>query len=111
MEFLELIAVPAIVAAIVGFLALLKQAVNANKKVLRFFPLIGVVLGAGLGILAFYIAPAIIPAATAVTALKVGIAGGLAATGTHQVFKQLVPSKPNDEDDADKRENDTDTKE
>ena len=89
MEYLELIAVPAIVSIIVGLLKLIKNAVDGNQKVLKFFPLIAVVLGAVLGVVTFYAFPEIIPASSLGIALKLGLASGLASTGAHQFFKQL----------------------
>ena len=91
MEYLNIVSVPVIVAAVVGCLQLLKKAVGGSEKVLKFFPLIAAVLGAGLGIIAFFALPEIIPAGNAFLALLIGGSSGLAATGTHQVFKQLLP--------------------
>jgi len=88
---LDFVSVPVIVAAVVGCLQLLKTAVGGKEKVLKFFPLIAAGLGAVLGIIAFFALPDIIPAGNAFVALLVGGSSGLAATGTHQVFKQLLP--------------------
>jgi len=93
MDYLELIAVPVIVTAVVGILALIKNAVGEQHKLLNFFPLIGVGIGVLLAIGAFFIAPDLIPAGSAATAIKLGIASGLAATGTHQAYKQLTGKK------------------
>ena len=68
---------------------MLKKAVHDNEKVLRFLPLIAAGLGAVLGIVAFFSLPEIIPAGDAFTAILVGGASGLAATGTNQIVKQL----------------------
>lgn len=77
-------------AAVVGCLELLKKAVGGNEKVLKFFPLIAAAVGAVLGIIAFFVVPEVIPATNAFAALLIGASSGLAATGTHQVFKQLA---------------------
>ena len=102
MENLNFVSVPVIVAAVVGCLELLKKAVDGNGKVLKFFPLIAAGLGAVLGIIAFFALPEIIPAGNAFLALIIGGSSGLAATGTHQVFKQLMPKTEEKEDGADK---------
>jgi hypothetical protein len=89
MDGLNFITVPIIVSVVYGGLALLKKATGNNEKVLRFLPLIAAGLGAVLGIIAFFALPTIIPATDAFTAILVGGASGLAATGTNQIVKQL----------------------
>ena len=100
MEHLDFVSVPVIVAAVVGCLELLKKAVDGSEKVVRFFPLIAAGLGAVLGIIAFFALPEIIPAGNAFLALLIGGSSGLAATGTHQVFKQLIPKTEKKEEDG-----------
>ena len=90
MDGLNFITVPIIVSVVYGGITLLKKAVNNSEKVLRFLPLIAAVVGAILGIVAFFALPAIIPATDAFTAILVGGASGLAATGTNQIFKQFT---------------------
>jgi len=97
MTTFDFITVPIIVSIVYGSIALLKKAVNYNEKVLRFLPLIAAGLGAVLGIITFFSMPEIIPASNAFVAILVGGASGLAATGTHQIFKQLF-KKDIDED-------------
>jgi len=70
-----------------------KMSMGNNEKVLRFIPLIAATLGAVFGVIAFYAAPEIIPASNVLLALLIGGSSGLAATGTHQVFKQLHKDK------------------
>ncbi len=89
MDGLNFITVPIIAAVVYGALTLLKKAVKDNEKVLRFLPLIAAGLGAVLGIIAYFALPQIIPATDAFTAILVGGASGLAATGTNQIVKQL----------------------
>lgn len=89
MDTFNFITVPIIVSVVYGGLTLLKKATGGNEKVLRFLPLIAAAAGAVLGIIAFFALPAIIPAGDAFTALLIGGASGLAATGTNQIFKQL----------------------
>ncbi len=93
MEHLDLVSVPVIVSVVVGCLELLKKIVNGNEKVVKFFPLIAAGLGAALGVAAFFAMPELIPAQNIFMALLIGGSSGLAATGTHQIFKQLLPKK------------------
>lgn len=59
------------------------------EKLVRLIPVISAILGAIAGIVCFYAFPAIIAAQDIVTAILVGMASGLSATGCNQVFKQL----------------------
>ena len=99
---MDFITVPIIIFAVYGAITLLKKAVNDNEKVLRFIPLIAGALGAVLGVIAFFALPEIIPAGDAFTAILVGGASGLAATGTNQIFKQLDKFSGEDKNDDDK---------
>jgi hypothetical protein len=101
MDTLNFITVPTIAAAVYGAITLLKKAVNDNEKVLRFIPLIAAGVGAVLGVIAFFALPQIIPATDAFTAILVGGASGLAATGTNQIVKQLSKFGINTEDKKD----------
>ena len=100
MNAIDFVTVPIIVAVVYGAITLLKKAVGNSEKVLRFIPLIAAATGAVLGIIAFFALPEIIPARDAFTAILVGGASGLAATGTNQIFKQLDKFKGDDGDDA-----------
>lgn len=61
----------------------------------KWIPTICGVLGAALGIPAMMIMPDF-PATDYITAVAVGIASGLAATGVNQVIKQLTKGDEND---------------
>ena len=89
MNTFDFITVPIIVSIVYGGLALLRQATGSAEKVLRFFPLIAGALGSGLGVVAFFTMPELIPASNAFVAILIGGASGLAATGTNQIIKQL----------------------
>lgn len=54
----------------------------------KWLPVICGAMGGVLGVVAMYIMPDY-PAEDLLTAIAVGIASGLAATGTNQIFKQL----------------------
>ena len=55
----------------------------------QWIPLICGCAGGLLGLLAFWLAPIIMPAQDPMTAMAIGIASGFAATGLHQTVRQL----------------------
>lgn len=55
----------------------------------EWLPALCGVAGAILGVVALYVSPTIMPATDVLSAIAVGIVSGLAATGAHQVYKQL----------------------
>lgn len=88
----SIISVPVITAIVYAAMQLYKQAVNGNEKLIRLIPIMAAFLGVGLGIAAFYGVREMIPADNIFTAILIGGASGLAATGSNQVFKQLSKS-------------------
>ncbi|MCL2698623.1 MAG: phage holin family protein [Oscillospiraceae bacterium] len=100
MEYLELLSVPVIAGAVFVCLQLLKRAVGGNERLLRFLPLIAAGVGASLGVTAFFTMPEIIPASNVFLALLIGGSSGLAATGSHQAWKQLTKGDKKDEKDG-----------
>lgn len=64
---------------------LLVQATPLNNK---WIPIICGGAGGGLGVLGYFVMPGF-PAGDLLTALAVGVISGLAATGVHQIGKQL----------------------
>lgn len=54
----------------------------------RKIPVLMGIIGAVLGVVAFYVAPAIIPAEDVITAIAIGIVSGFTATGVNQIYKQ-----------------------
>lgn len=68
---------------------LLKNLID-NEKFNKFIPLISVVCGSVLGVIAFYFYPGFLPADNVVVALMIGAASGWAATGANQTLKQLA---------------------
>ena len=101
-QYLELVSVPAIAAIVYWVIALVKNAVQ-NEKINRFIPLLAAALGILLGVVAFYAVPGIIPADNIFSAILVGGASGLTATGTDQIIKQLSKKK-DEKSDTDKTE-------
>ena len=76
------------VAAITVVCYLAAQVIKATNLDNKWLPVICGILGGALGVLGMYIV-ADFPAADYLTAVAVGIVSGLAATGAHQVYKQL----------------------
>jgi uncharacterized membrane protein len=95
-NLLQIVSVPVITGAVFALAELYKKAVGDKESLIRLISILGAVLGAVFGIIAYYAAPEIIAANNAFTAILTGGASGLAATGGHQVFKQLI-SKREDE--------------
>jgi hypothetical protein len=100
-NLLQIVAVPVISAIVYGALALYKYVVNGKEPLIRVIPVIAVALGVVLGIVAFFATPDIIAADNVFTAILIGGASGLAATGTNQIFKQLGKGKEDDNGDDD----------
>lgn len=84
-EFLGIASVAAI--TVICFLA--AQAIKATNLDNKWLPVICGVLGGILGVVALYVMPDY-PANDILTAIAVGIVSGLAATGAHQIYKQLA---------------------
>jgi len=90
-NLIQIVSVPIIIALVYGALAGYKILVNGKENWIRIIPVIAGLLGVILGIVAFYAVPEIIAASNILTAMLIGGASGLAATGTNQIFKQLLP--------------------
>jgi len=102
---LHIAAVPIIAAIVYAALEVYKR-VFTSERTLKFIPLIAAALGIVLGIVKHYAVPDIMPTANVLTAIFLGLASGLAATGTHQIFRQIGNSakKENAEQEKDKVE-------
>lgn len=87
---IEIICVPVIVALVFVVMEIYKKYIaKENETMIRIIPLIACGLGIVLGIVCFYAFPAIISATNLLTAILIGGASGLSATGCNQIFKQL----------------------
>ncbi len=86
---MEIICVPIIVAVVYGLIEVYKTIARANEKMLNFIPIIGLILGVTFGVLFYYFLPSLIVANNLFSAILVGAASGLSATGCNQIFKQL----------------------
>ena len=88
MEFLGIVSVPVI--TVICFLA--AEAVKATPLNEKWLPVICGCLGGILGVVAMFAMPEF-PVHDILSAIAYGIVSGLAATGAHQVWKQLGGSK------------------
>jgi flagellar biosynthesis protein FliQ len=88
-ELLSAASVPAIAAAVYWVVNLIKYTTNHNEKVLTFVPVISAFLGVVFGLVAFFLIPETMPTTNFVTAIVIGGASGLTATGFNQVVKQI----------------------
>ena len=86
----DIVCVPVIVSLVFAIMEAYKKIIaKENETLIRIIPVISCVLGIAFGILCFYASPSIIPATNVWTAILVGGASGLSATGCNQIFKQL----------------------
>ena len=84
-EQLGILAVP--VLTVIVFLVV--EAVKATALDNKWLPVIAGFCGGILGIVATFVMPEF-PANDPLTAIAIGIVSGLAATGAHQIYKQLT---------------------
>lgn len=85
MDILGIAAIPVITVICYGVAEVIK-ATNLDN---RWLPAICICLGGILGVVALFVAPAIIPENDVLTALAIGIVSGGFATSVHQTIKQL----------------------
>lgn len=89
---LEIICVPVIVSLVFSLMEVYKVLIAKakNKEILiRIIPIIACVIGIAFGILFYHVCPSIVAATNIWTAILIGGASGLSATGCNQIFKQL----------------------
>ncbi len=84
-ESLGIVAVPVITVIVF----LIVEAVKATPLDNKWLPVIAGACGGVLGVVATYVMPEF-PAGDPLTAVAIGIVSGLAATGAHQIYKQLT---------------------
>lgn len=68
---------------------LVAEAVKATPLENKWLPIICGVVGGALGVVAMYVMENF-PSNDVLTSIAIGIVSGLAATGAHQVYKQLT---------------------
>ena len=93
-NLVEVTTIPVIVAIVYGMCAIYRHVVTSEKWI-RLIPLWAVLLGAILGIVAFYVCPGIMPCSNVLSAILIGGASGGMATGINQIGKQWNKSDDN----------------
>jgi hypothetical protein len=88
--------IPVITAITYAIIEIIKTAVRDIEKIKRFFPLIACSIGVACGLLAFLFIPGVLPTVNVLTALVIGGASGLAATGIYENIKQIFVKKENE---------------
>lgn len=83
---MNFVTIPIIVVACYGLIELIKKTPLESK----WYPVLSGAIGSVLAVLLYFIAPEIVGMTSPWAALVGGLASGLAATGTNQVFKQLM---------------------
>lgn len=86
-NLIEITTIPIIVAIVYGVCALYKHLVTSEKWI-RLIPLWAALFGVILGVVAFYVCPDIMPCNNVLSAILLGGASGLTATGINQIGKQ-----------------------
>ena len=66
-----------------------------NNKAMAFIPVLSGISGLILGILCYIFIPQAIASDNILTAAAIGITSGFAATGVHQMGKQIIKLKEN----------------
>ena len=85
-----IVTIPAIAAIVYTIIDIVKTACGGDEKFKRFIPLAATVLGAIVGVIAYFFVPGVIETQNILVAIVIGAASGLSATGTNQAVKQLV---------------------
>ena len=83
---MNFVTIPIIVVACYGLVELIKKTPLESK----WYPVVSGAIGSVLAVILYLIAPEIVGMTSPWSALVGGLASGLAATGTNQVFKQLM---------------------
>ena len=97
-ETIRALSVPVIVSIVYGCINLYKQLTCGEEKYMRLIPIIAAVIGAVIGVFAYYAFPAVLTAENIWQAIIIGGASGLTATGANQVFRQLNKGKDDKND-------------
>ena len=90
---LEVVTVPVIAAIVYGVMAVYKQLMAEKPAVwTSLIPVWAGVLGIALGVAAYFLVPEAMPADNVLSAVLLGLASGLSATGLDQVYSELLPA-------------------
>lgn len=91
---LEIVSVPVIIGIVYFVMEVYKALVKSAPAVwTNLIPVWAAILGLGLGVIAYFFVPTIMPADDIFTAILIGLASGLGAVGIHQVGKQIEKTK------------------
>lgn len=91
---LEIVSVPVIIGIVYFVMEVYKALAKSAPAVwTNLIPVWAAILGLGLGVIAYFFVPAIMPADDILTAILIGLASGLGAVGIHQVGKQIEKAK------------------
>ena len=85
MEFLGIASIPVITVIVF----LIGEGAKAANLADKWIPILCGVCGGILGVVARYVMPSF-PGTDILSAIAIGIVSGLASTGAHQVYKQMV---------------------
>lgn len=91
LDLLNVSSLPIIVAMVYIIMEVYKVIFGEKGK--KYLPIVAGTFGAILGVISFYIAPEIMIANNVFSAVLIGIASGLSATGANQIGKQIKKSK------------------
>ena len=91
---LEIVSVPVIIGIVYFVMEVYKALVKSAPAVwTNLIPVWAAILGLGLGVIAYFFVPTVMPADDIFTAILIGLASGLGAVGIHQVGKQIEKAK------------------
>ena len=87
------------IPAITVIVFLIAQAIKLTALDEKWLPVIAGASGGVLGVVASFVMPAF-PTTDPITAVAIGIVSGLAATGAHQIYKQLIDKAYREDEDG-----------
>ena len=87
----SVVTIPVVVALVYAVVEFFKNFIFENtKKFSKCIPIIATALGGAFTLIAFFVSPEVVPAATWYSALLMGCASGLSAVGVNQIKKQAA---------------------
>ena len=86
---MEMIGTTSIIALIVMIMSVLKSAFKKYSNFINFIPLISALLGATLGLIAFYAIPTIVPTDNLFHAIIYGLLNGLSTSGSVSLISNI----------------------
>lgn len=86
---METLSAPIILVINLIHVWIVKVTLKNKTKLLAFLPLISCVLGAIMGVVAFYVAPNWVPVKDVANALIMGVFSGLSAVGSSEMIGKI----------------------